>query len=115
MTFKSLSYTVISEEFIIPFLKIHGKNLHQNCCDIHFYISLRQNIKIFVSAMAFCWDNTGPRQSPWNFPSVFGLLHEKREELKDFCSEDYILERKAFLFLPFLCLCCLPPVIISEL
>ena len=54
MTFKSLSYTVISEDFILPFLKINGKNLYQICCDIHFYTSLKQNMKIFVSTMAFC-------------------------------------------------------------
>lgn len=31
MTFKILSYTMISDDFITPLLKINGKNLCHNC------------------------------------------------------------------------------------
>lgn len=53
-------------------------------------------MNILLCPMAFCWDNTDPGHSPWNFPNIFGSLPEKREVWKGFSFKDYILEPEAF-------------------
>lgn len=71
-------------------------------------------MKIFMSALAFSWDNTDSKQSAKNFSSIFGLLPEKEQALKDFSSKCYIFAFKAVPSPPPPSLFCPAIVTVSE-